>query len=125
MSQLAQFHRFTPIFARGRSSGAAFLLQLSHRAGAVAMMLSVAVWAMFYQGQDFHWPLAAAFAVSNVGLCAALAARALAARRGLVTGEAVGAAAFNGVILALSLQLMVISRLDLLRAAGNAFFTPQ
>jgi hypothetical protein len=115
--QISSLHRSGPV---------EFLLQLSHRAGAVAMMLTVAVWGMLYESQDFHWVLAGAFAASNVGLCAALAARTL-DRRGALGArrEAVGAAVFNGVLLAMALQLMLISRLDVLRAAGSAFFTPQ
>lgn len=110
--------------ARG-SRVVGFLLQLSHRAATVAMILTVVVWGMLYLSQDFHLALAAAFGCANLGLCAALVARWLAGRRGLWrASEAVGAAVVNGVILGLSMQLMLISRLDILRATGNAFFSP-
>jgi hypothetical protein len=99
-----------------------FSLQLAHRSGTVALFAMLASWAMLYRGQSYQWPAAIAFAASDIGFCGAMLARLLTkpGRR----GEAVGAIIFNLIILVLSLQLMLIGRLDVIRAAAERFFSP-
>ncbi|HSV16443.1 MAG TPA: hypothetical protein VLI90_19425 [Tepidisphaeraceae bacterium] len=98
-----------------------FCLQFGHRVGTVALFAMLAAWALLYRGQSYHWPLAIAFAGSNLGFCAALLARIIARGR---SREALGLIIFNLLILALSLQLMLLSRLDVIRAAAERFFSP-
>jgi len=100
-----------------------FSLQFAHRCGAVGMLLNLASWALLYNGRNISWPLAIAFLCSDLGFCAAMAAWLIARRQGR-GGEAVGALIFNLIFLILSLQMMVIGRLDVIRSAASQFFSP-
>jgi predicted PurR-regulated permease PerM len=99
-------------------------LQTAHRLGALALLATLAAWALVYRGQDFRWPIIIAFAAANVGFCAAWLARMLGRRDQRNRREATGAMIFNLVFLLLSLQLMLLARLDVIRAAAEKFFTP-
>ncbi len=100
-----------------------FTLQFAHRAGAIAMLLNLTSWAMLYSGRNMSWPLALAFLSSDLGFCAAMIAWLL-ARRENRGSEAVGVLIFNLIFLILSLQMMLIARLDLIRSAATQFFSP-
>ena len=100
-----------------------FCLQLAHRLGAVGMLLNLTSWGLLYTSHPMTWPLALAFLCSDVGFCAALTAWLL-ARRENRGSEALGATIFNLIFLILSLQMMVISRLDVIRSAAGQFFSP-
>ena len=100
-----------------------FCLQLAHRLGSVGMLLNLASWGLLYVGRDTGWPLTLAFLCSDVAFCAALTAWLL-ARRENRGGEALAATIFNLIFLILSLQLMVIGRLDVIRSAASQFFSP-
>ena len=99
-----------------------FCLQTAHRLGAIALFAIIAAWAMVYRSQNAHWPIAVAFGASDVAFCAALIARMLA--KSNRRGEAMGALIFNLIILVMSLQMLIYSRLDVIRAAADKFFTP-
>jgi hypothetical protein len=100
-----------------------FCLQFAHRAGAIAMLLNLASWVMLYNGRDMSWPLAIAFLCSDLGFCAAMGAWLFARRENRGT-EAVGVLIFNLIFLILSLQMMLIGRLDIIRSAATQFFSP-
>lgn len=102
----------------------AFLLQVSHRAGAVALLATIATWGMMYAIRDFHVPLALACGCADVGLCSALLARMLSQPKTPSRREANGVAIFNLVLFVLALHLMVFARLEVIRSAASAFFTP-
>ncbi len=88
----------------------------------MAVFAWLATLAFVYQGQSYRWPLAIAFMASDLGLCAAIVA-ALAGRRSRHrSAEAVGAMVFNLLLALLSLQWILISRLDLIRSALQKFF---
>jgi hypothetical protein len=101
-----------------------FFLQVSHRAGAVALLATLATWGMMYAIRDFHMPLAIACGCADVGLCSALVARMLTQPKTHARREANGVAIFNLVLLVLALHLMVFARLEVIRSAASAFFTP-
>ena len=84
----------------------------------------IAAWVQIYLGQSDRWGVAIAFAASNLGLCAALLVRIFHRQDQLLFREATGVAFFNLIFLLLSLQLMLLDRMDLIRAAAEKFFTP-
>ena len=100
-----------------------FCLQLAHRLGAIGMLLNLTSWGLLYVGRDMAGPLTSAFLCSDIGFCAALIAWLL-ARRENRGSEALGATIFNLIFLILSLQMMVIGRLDVIRSAAGQFFSP-
>jgi hypothetical protein len=106
-----------------RRTAEQFCLQLGHRLGAIGMLLNLTSWGLLYTKADMHWPLAIAFLCSDVGFCGAMIAWLLARREGR-GGEAVGTLIFNLIFLILSLQMMIIVRLDVIRAAATQFFSP-
>ncbi len=99
-------------------------LQTAHRCAAAALLLTLAAWALAYEHQDFHWPLAIAFAAADIGFCAALLALTISRRARLRGGEAFGVFLFNLIFLILSLQMMLFSRLDVIRTMLEQFFSP-
>jgi len=99
------------------------LLQISHRLATIGLFAMIAAWALLYRGQDYHWPVVVTFGACDVGLCTALIALLIARRQGRRGGEAIGVLVFNLVFVALSLQMVVFSRLDLIRAAADKFFS--
>jgi hypothetical protein len=101
-----------------------FLLQASHRLGAIALLATLATWAMIYLSKDFHVPLAITASCSNAGLCFALVSRLIARPAQPPRREANGVAFFNGILFLLALQLMLLARIDIIRAAATDFFTP-
>lgn len=98
-------------------------LQIAHRLATVALFAMLGTWALLYRGQDFRWPVLVAFGAGDVGLCAALIALVLARRDRRRGGEAMGVLVFNLVLTALSLQMLIVARLDLIRAAAEKFFS--
>jgi hypothetical protein len=94
-------------------------MQISHRLAAVALFATVAAWVLVYRSQDSHWAVAVAFGASDVAFMAAMLAW-----MGFRAGEAVGAMAFNGILLALSLQMILFTRIDLIRTVLGKFLTP-
>ncbi len=100
------------------------LLQLSHRIGAIALLATLASWAIMYQGHNFHVPLAVAAGASDIGLCAALLARMLVRHSTRLRREANGVAIFNLVLFILTIYFMIFSRTDVIHAEASAFFTP-
>ena len=108
----------------GRGKVAGVLLDVAHRAGALALFATAAVWGLiFYKGEPTTGALAAATVAADVGLCAAVGARVLATdpqgRR-----RTTGVLLFNGVVFALSLVLMLLDRVGPIHDAMAAFFSP-
>jgi hypothetical protein len=86
-------------------------LQISHRAGIVSLLSTLATWALLYLSKD---------ATAETGLASALLARLITPatdRR-----EANGSAIFNLVLLVLGLYLMVFLRIGQIHSAGSKFF---
>lgn len=102
----------------------AFFLQVSHRIGAISLFALLATWGMMYMARNFGIALAVAFGCADVGLCAALIARMMSPANSPHRREANGAAVFNLILLALTLNLILLSRLEQIRSAASEFFTP-
>lgn len=100
-----------------------FLLQVAHRLATISLFAMLASWAMLYRGQNYRWPLVATFTAADIGLCAALVALMIARRSHRPATEAMGVLIFNLVFVALSVQMVVFNRLDVIRAAAGAFFS--
>jgi len=100
------------------------LLQISHRIGTIALLATLCIWAIMWRAGDFHLPLAVSAGCGDIGLCTALLARMLTRPGQIARREANGVAIFNLVFFVLSLHLMLVTRLDVIRAAANQFFTP-
>jgi len=95
-------------------------LQISHRAGIVSLLSTLATWALLYLSKDATAALAIAAATAETGLASALLARLITPatdRR-----EANGSAIFNLVLLVLGLYLMVFLRIGQIHSAGSKFF---
>jgi hypothetical protein len=101
----------------------AIALQIAHRCGAAAFLLALANLALVYLRHDFKWTLAAAFLAANAGFCAAMLAWAIARHRRSCPGEALAVMIFNAIFLALSLQLILLDRMDLIRTIADDFFS--
>jgi uncharacterized Tic20 family protein len=101
-----------------------WLLQASHRIGAVALLATVFTWVQMYQIKNFHWPLAVAAGASDLGLCLALLARMFVRHNTPLRRESRGIAIFNLVLFVLSIYFMVFARLSVIRANAGEFFTP-
>lgn len=128
MSSLIRLNLFPRLFHCERMAAREMIerlgLQAAHRLGSLALLATLATWALVYRGQDFRWPVVAAFAAADIGFCAAWLVRILSRRNPRRAREAGGAMIFNLIFLLLSLQLMLLARMDLIRAAANRFFTP-
>jgi hypothetical protein len=118
----------TPGKAQHQSSTAktiaGWLLQASHRIGAIALLAALGTAAQMYRVKDFHLPLAIAAGCADVGLCLALLAKMLVRRDRILQREANGVAIFNLVLFSLAIIFMIFARLTLIRAAAADFFTP-
>jgi hypothetical protein len=100
-------------------------LQAGHRLAAIAIFATFGAWVLLYQGQSDRWAVVIALAASDLGLCMALVAGLLARRAGRRPHtETHGVFIINLVLIALSMQLMLLSRLDLFRTAIEKFFSP-
>ncbi len=111
------------------------VLQVGHRASAVAFLALLVTGAAAYLGRDFYLPLAVALGCADLALCAALLTFSFAARGQPQWREALGVATFNLSIAVVAVTLMVVARLGVLqedvRGAGGearrsvrAFLTP-
>ena len=115
-------HRDTSSLWRSIEHGC---LQVAHRLGTVALFATIAAWVLIYRGQNYQWPVIAAFAAADLGFCAGILAGLIARRTDAsARREALGVTIFNLILLAMSLQLVLISRIDVIRAAASQFFTP-
>ena len=99
-------------------------LRAGHWFGSIALFLSLAVWVLAYRKEDYHWPVALAFAASDLGMCSALFAALLARRAGRTSSEISGTIFFNLVLMALAFQMMLLNHLDVIRTAIDKFFSP-
>jgi hypothetical protein len=105
-----------------RSASADFLLQLSHRCGAVALLAMLVATGMIFGRLDYRWPTVAAFAAGDIGFCAAIAARLLVRSERDRRREATGAAIFNFVLLSVSLVLVLLDQIMGIFKAVARFF---
>jgi len=101
-----------------------FLLQTSHRLGAISFFAAIASWAMLYKSQNPTWAVAVSFGAADLGLCAGLIALLMLPKRESTYGETRGAIIFNLLFVLLALQMIFITRLPVIRDAVTAFFTP-
>jgi hypothetical protein len=100
-------------------------LQAGHRLAAIAIFATFGAWALLYQSQSDRWAVVIALGASDLGLCMAMVAGLLARRDGRrPTLETHGVFIVNLVLIALSIQLMLFSRLDIFRTAIAKFFSP-
>lgn len=106
-----------------RDCCADFALQVGHRAAIISFFAFLATLAILYMGGNANWAIAVAFASADVGVCSAILARSLGRAR-WPRRETIGLLLFSGALVVLSLQLMLLTRLDWIRAAANSFFTP-
>jgi hypothetical protein len=107
-----------------RGQTAHWLLQASHRIGAIALLATLGTWVQMYRVQDFHTPLAFAAGASDLGFCLALLARMFVHHNSRLRREANGIAIFNLVLFILAIYFIVFARLSVIRANAAAFFTP-
>lgn len=103
-----------------RSKFTEFVLQLGHRFAVVSCFAFLGGLAVLYKAGNPMWPLAAAMACADVACCSAVWASSSPSHR----REARGLLLFGGFLVVLSLQLILLTRLELIRAAAAAFFTP-
>ena len=102
-------------------------LQVAHRAAIVGFFAILAALGMLYVGHKdtgVTWAVAAVFVCADIGCCAALLARSV-LRPSKLRREATVVLLFNATLLVLSLQLMLLTRLDLIRSVAQAFFKPE
>jgi hypothetical protein len=86
-----------------------FFLQAAHRVGSAGLISLVIAGALIYAGQEYRWPIAIGFALADVGLCAAIAARFLGQFEIGRRRESLGVGIFNIVLIVASLILMILS----------------
>ncbi len=91
-------------------SVAAVLLQISHRAGTVALLAVLGTGYLAFSGHEFYAALACASGCAIAGLCCAILTLSFARRGGRQWREAVGVGAFNATIAVLGLILMLVAR---------------
>ena len=111
-------------FAPLKSKLLIIVLQISHRLGAIALLCTLATWAMIYSQKSFNTPLAFAAGTAEGGLAFGLLGRVLAKPRSPTRREANGVTIFNLLFFLLAIYLMLLTRLDVIRDNASQFFSP-